>query len=117
MSRLMTTWLPFILLMCACFLAAGNGADTVLFHLTDTTSATLGVGTVFLLAFLFGCVTSALACFGIIAQLKKVVQANQLKTEQSQVSREESDDSVRALQAKVDTLEAALKKALATPTS
>lgn len=73
---------------------------------------TVGSGLLYGLIGLYGIIGGVLLSFTKIINLKNEVKALKRKTEKASVETEESSDRVKALEAKIQTLETALKEAL-----
>lgn len=72
----------------------------------------VGSGLVYFFMGVYGAIGGALLVYSRLLALKERLKGLERKTEKSSIISEESQDKVKALQAKIDTLEAALKEAL-----
>lgn len=72
----------------------------------------VGSGLLYLFMGAYGAIGGALLVYSRLLALKERLKGLERKAEKTSIISEESQDKVKALQAKIDTLEAALKEAL-----
>lgn len=116
MKRDMTALLvQFVALLClvpAVMLVVQNWSVQAPITLGQTTWPTVSVGLTILLGILLVSISLLLRVSHSVKGLQDVVRRYEIRREQAEATSEASGDSVKALEAKIQTLETALEKAL-----
>lgn len=81
-------------------------------YLSDKSVTNISLGLAIVAISVYSALATILICTGKIVELNERVKRHMRNAERASVETEESSDKVKNLQAKIDTLEIALKEAL-----
>ena len=112
MKSLIFTFLSLLFLVLGVTLAVQNGAQHIHVMLGRSVIPDVSMGTLLGVAFVFGFLTAFMQLLKIAFALQSRLGSDELRREKAEVSAETSSDKVKALEAKVATLEKALSQAI-----
>lgn len=112
LNLILTRLIPGLFTLLCVGLIMNNINTPITLALTEQQHITLPLGGLIAAMYLLGIFAVVFVTLGLKNKLINQVKQQELRREQAQVSSETASDQIRALEAKVSTLEKALEKAL-----